>query len=167
MVGPNKQILKDMVDKKPPTQPEDAGLMPEYTKGICHDGAAILKDGKMITIEQVLEELNTRTPSPSHLKEIAELKESCKEFEEIIAGLVETGVYYNRPTNEKTVANLLQERNKLIVAYVNSLKLVYNEIYLHPESSYDFVEAADVLDEAKKLLSGIDFLLKHKSRGKS
>lgn len=32
--------------------------MPKYTEGICCDGAAILKDGEMITIEQILKELN-------------------------------------------------------------------------------------------------------------
>ena len=29
----------------------------EYTQGICHDGAAILANGEMLTIEQVLQEL--------------------------------------------------------------------------------------------------------------
>lgn len=31
--------------------------MTEYTQGICKDGAAILKDGEMMTIEEILEEL--------------------------------------------------------------------------------------------------------------
>ena len=31
--------------------------MSEYTQGVCQDGAAILKDGQMMTIDQVLEEL--------------------------------------------------------------------------------------------------------------
>lgn len=30
---------------------------PEYTQGICGDGAAILKDGKQMTIEEILNEL--------------------------------------------------------------------------------------------------------------
>lgn len=29
-----------------------------YSEGICHDGAAILKDGEMITIDKVLKLLN-------------------------------------------------------------------------------------------------------------
>ncbi len=29
----------------------------EYTQGCCDDGAAILANGKMLTIEQILEEL--------------------------------------------------------------------------------------------------------------
>ena len=32
--------------------------MPRYTEGICNDGAAILEDGEMITIDQILKELN-------------------------------------------------------------------------------------------------------------
>jgi len=31
--------------------------MSEYTQGICMDGAAILKDGEMLTIEEILEGL--------------------------------------------------------------------------------------------------------------
>lgn len=31
---------------------------PEYTQGICQDGAAILKDGRPMTIEEILSELN-------------------------------------------------------------------------------------------------------------
>ena len=33
---------------------------PKYTQGVCADGAAILKDGVMMTIEEILAELNTR-----------------------------------------------------------------------------------------------------------
>lgn len=33
------------------------GIMPEYTEGICEDGAAILKDGKMMRIDEILSEL--------------------------------------------------------------------------------------------------------------
>jgi hypothetical protein len=29
-----------------------------YTEGVCEDGAAILKDGRMMTISEVLDELN-------------------------------------------------------------------------------------------------------------
>lgn len=31
--------------------------MSEYTQGVCHDGAAILRDGQPLTIEQILEAL--------------------------------------------------------------------------------------------------------------
>jgi len=31
--------------------------MPEYSQGICQDGAAILRDGKMLTVEEILEKL--------------------------------------------------------------------------------------------------------------
>lgn len=34
--------------------------MSEYTQGVCHDGAAILKDGQPLTIEQILEALQER-----------------------------------------------------------------------------------------------------------
>ncbi len=32
--------------------------MAKYTEGICQDGAAILKDGEQITVDQILRELN-------------------------------------------------------------------------------------------------------------
>ena len=40
--------------------------MTEYTQGVCMDGAAILKDGEMMTIEEILD----------GLREIATLKAS-------------------------------------------------------------------------------------------
>lgn len=30
----------------------------EYSQGICQDGAAILKDGQMMTVEEIVSELN-------------------------------------------------------------------------------------------------------------
>lgn len=36
--------------------------MSEYTQGVCEDGAAILKDGKPLTIEEILAELRTERP---------------------------------------------------------------------------------------------------------
>lgn len=33
--------------------------MSKYTQGICGDGAEILKDEKMLTIEKILRELNS------------------------------------------------------------------------------------------------------------
>lgn len=38
--------------------------MSEYTQGLCHDGAAILKDGQPLTIEQILEELRKGDNKP-------------------------------------------------------------------------------------------------------
>jgi hypothetical protein len=45
---------------------------PLYTEGVCHDGAAILKDGVMMTIDQVLAELNTR-PDTDAIREAVEV----------------------------------------------------------------------------------------------
>ncbi|MGP9696184.1 hypothetical protein ACT3UG_01095 [Halomonas sp. AOP27-A1-34] len=47
--------------------------MSEYTQGVCHDGAAILKDGKPLTIEQILEGLRERDEYRNHLAAIAEM----------------------------------------------------------------------------------------------
>jgi len=52
-------------------------MIPEYTEGICGDGAAILKDGVMMTIPEILNELNSIT-------EIEGLK---KENERLVAFL--------------------------------------------------------------------------------
>lgn len=42
----------------------------EYTQGVCHDGAAILKDGSPMTIEEILAELragqDTSGPAPAY-----------------------------------------------------------------------------------------------------
>ena len=34
---------------------------PRYTEGICEDGAGILKDGMLMTIDEILKELNTNS----------------------------------------------------------------------------------------------------------
>ena len=33
-------------------------LMPDYTQGVCNDGAAILRDGQPITPDEIVEALN-------------------------------------------------------------------------------------------------------------
>ena len=45
----------------------------EYTQGVCHDGAAILANGQMLTIDQVLEELRMC----EHVKDLIKCQ-SCK-----------------------------------------------------------------------------------------
>tara|TARA_R110002020_G_scaffold315845_4_gene530906 strand:- start:1587 stop:1886 length:300 start_codon:yes stop_codon:yes gene_type:complete len=45
----------------------------EYTQGVCHDGAAILADGQMLTIDQVLLELKMC----EHVKSLIKCQ-SCK-----------------------------------------------------------------------------------------
>lgn len=47
--------------------------MSEYTQGVCHDGAAILKDGQPLSIEQILEGLRERDEYRNHLSAIAEM----------------------------------------------------------------------------------------------
>lgn len=47
--------------------------MSEYTQGVCHDGAAIMKDGQPLTIEQILEGLRERDEYRNHLAAIAEM----------------------------------------------------------------------------------------------
>ncbi|WP_438454970.1 hypothetical protein [Vreelandella venusta] len=47
--------------------------MSEYTQGVCHDGAAILKDGQPLTIEQILEAFQERDEYRDHLAVIAEM----------------------------------------------------------------------------------------------
>jgi hypothetical protein len=44
--------------------------MPDYTEGVCSDGAAILCDGRMMTIDEVLSTLN------GYATEIAKLRKS-------------------------------------------------------------------------------------------
>lgn len=39
------------------TDDQKAPAAPEYTQGVCADGAAILEDGRMLTIEEILDRL--------------------------------------------------------------------------------------------------------------
>ena len=39
------------------SSPLDPIVMPEFSQGVCEDGAAILMDGQPLTIEQILERL--------------------------------------------------------------------------------------------------------------
>lgn len=59
--------------------------MSEYSQGICQDGAAILKDGQMLTIEDILEEL----------RENAELKEHFELAMEVLEVLGSDCVIYH------------------------------------------------------------------------
>lgn len=42
--------------------------MSEYTQGACRDGAAILKDGQPLSIEQILEALREREALAAHVE---------------------------------------------------------------------------------------------------
>ncbi|MGM0825655.1 MAG: hypothetical protein ACQEUY_13160 [Pseudomonadota bacterium] len=44
--------------------------MSEYTQGVCQDGAAILKDGQPLTIEQILEALRERDALAAHIERL-------------------------------------------------------------------------------------------------
>lgn len=57
--------------------------MSEYTQGVCHDGAAILKDGQPLTIEQVIEALRERDALAAHVDRITGL---CRDLDECELG---------------------------------------------------------------------------------
>lgn len=46
---------------------------PEYTEGICNDGAAILKDGVIMPVEKVVAELNAKADLEERLFNLAML----------------------------------------------------------------------------------------------
>lgn len=52
--------------------------MNKYTQGVCEDGAAILKDGQLMTIEEILDELNTRPLSSKSFDSIQLIEEIDK-----------------------------------------------------------------------------------------
>ena len=54
------------LEATPTTAPNE---MCEFTQGICHDGAAILKDGEPLTIEQILTGLRNGEKALADLKE--------------------------------------------------------------------------------------------------
>ncbi|AZM95848.1 hypothetical protein [Vreelandella venusta] len=64
--------------------------MSEYTQGVVADGAAILKDGQPLTIEQVLEALREREALAAHVKRLTEaLNHSMLDW--IICGMATNG----------------------------------------------------------------------------
>lgn len=44
--------------------------MPEWTEGVCGDGAAILRDGEMVPVEDVVAELNRAGRIEGALREL-------------------------------------------------------------------------------------------------
>ncbi|WP_372374231.1 hypothetical protein ACDI10_09935 [Vreelandella venusta] len=52
--------------------------MSEYTQGVCRDGAAILKDGQPLTIEQILEALRERDALAAHVERLRERLGMCR-----------------------------------------------------------------------------------------
>src|SRR5690554_6886403 len=48
--------------------------MSDYSQGVCQDGAAILKDGEMLTIEQILEHLKQRDRLVEVLREVLDAR---------------------------------------------------------------------------------------------
>lgn len=50
----------------------------EYSQGICQDGAAILKDGQMMTVEEIVKELQQRGQLVDQLKDCLELMQDSE-----------------------------------------------------------------------------------------
>ena len=49
--------LKKEAEGRTRSVQDDALVMPEYSQGVCQDGAAILKNGVQLTMEEILTEL--------------------------------------------------------------------------------------------------------------
>ena len=65
----------------PPPEPPVAAGVPHWSEGICGDGAAILRDGVMTPIEEVIAELNRRPPpEPPTDEEIADWHGQCADL---------------------------------------------------------------------------------------
>lgn len=58
--------------------------MVEYTEGVCEDGAAILRDGQMMTISEVLEALNDAAEMLEMLEEAAEFVQPFNRAEDLL-----------------------------------------------------------------------------------
>lgn len=58
--------------------------MSEYTQGVCEDGAAILKDGQQMTIDEILAELRQLTDTQQELSDCAKKLESAHDNLELI-----------------------------------------------------------------------------------
>lgn len=52
--------------------------MSEYTQAVCEDGAAILKDGQMMTIEEIID----------HLRSIQQQNERIARLSAVINGMI-------------------------------------------------------------------------------
>ncbi|HIA65821.1 TPA: hypothetical protein EYN98_07120 [Candidatus Poribacteria bacterium] len=90
--------------------------MSEYTQGVCQDGAAILKDGQMMTIDQVLEELRENVGLRLQVEmKIFSRRRLEAENEELRKSL---GLEKEWSKNDngviKSFADVLEERNRVI-----------------------------------------------------
>ena len=75
---PQPRQLDCEADTRQKSSREKAQMMPEWTEGICGDGAVILRDGVMVPIVDVLAALNAAENARS-----AALEEAAKLFKEI------------------------------------------------------------------------------------
>lgn len=111
--------------------------MSEYTQGVCADGAAILKDGQPLSIEQILEALRERDEYHSHLATISEMTGNKGDI-----GAAHEGV--------NVVIEDLGRHKRMFVAACESLgeiqKTLGNEIVgIEPQLVKEIVEERDAL----------------------
>ncbi|MDR5887520.1 hypothetical protein [Vreelandella janggokensis] len=111
--------------------------MSEYTQGVCDDGAAILKDGQQLSIEQILEALRERDEYHSHLATISEMTGNKGDI-----GAAHEGV--------NVVIEDLGRHKRMFVAACESLgeiqKSLGNEIVgIEPQLVKELVEERDAL----------------------
>lgn len=52
-------------------------VMPEYTQGVCDDGAAILMDGVMLTVDEVIKLLNVNEKLLAERQRVLDLIPDC------------------------------------------------------------------------------------------
>jgi hypothetical protein len=73
-----------------------------YTEGICQDGAAILDNGEMVTITEILDRLNSSAKLEKELEEARRLSGLEKDWNHNNAGVIES------------FSKVLEKRNKTL-----------------------------------------------------
>lgn len=84
--------------------------MTEWTEGVCGDGAAILRDGQMVPISELLAHLNiAKAVKGTHELEVRPLKRRVVELETALTNLMQKSVDHiiaGHPINSDALAAL-------------------------------------------------------------
>ena len=90
--------------------------MAKYTQGICEGGAAILEDGRQLTIEQILLRLNSNEALASQMNQLSCILVGCNEGK--FFDLVQTATHLKMKAQNVELDN----QHRQIADAVNDLK---------------------------------------------
>lgn len=96
----------------------------KYTEGICDDGAAILKDGKMMTISEILLELNQNDKKIFDLKYF--ILEQDKEIKRITSSLYSSELFVEKLRKENKAKDQLIKEMAEALEYLKDTDMYHD-----------------------------------------